>query len=190
MVEDKPTFAFSRGHAELMEWMVECPDPDLWHEIVVGSDLTGELGLEPVLWIVQQPTCDMATAAAALVRLEAWEYVIVPVEKKAYADPLIFEIAKVICTRSEGDGYQRNKIGWDLGRLRFSPKVMLNHIYAFCEQKRLARDETYLPIPVTLLSGNYAKTVPQREYMIDAEGVTHISTLDAETRKAIGHTLH
>ena len=183
-------FAFDRDRAQLMAWMVECPDPNLWHEIVMGLDLRTGLGLDSALWIVQQPQCDMATAAAVLIRLEAWEYVIVPAEKKTYADPRIFKIAEAICTRSEGAGYSRNKIGWDRSRLRHSPKVMLQHIYAFCAQKGLVHDQTYLPIPVTLLSGNFDKTLPRREYVIDAEGVTHVSAMDAVTQKAMGFTLH
>ncbi|MBF9049010.1 hypothetical protein GTA62_03790 [Roseobacter sp. HKCCD9010] len=187
---EKLTFALDHDHVQLMAWMVECPDPNLWHELVVGLDLTTGLGLDSALWIVQQPDCDMATAAAALIRLEAWEYVIVPLENKTYADPRIFEIAKVICNRSEAEGYHRNLIGWDRSRLRFTPKVMLQHIYAFCELKGLAREQTYLPIPINLLSGDFDKALPMREYIVDESSVTHISALDSARQQASGYVLH
>ncbi|MBO6602593.1 MULTISPECIES: hypothetical protein [Paracoccaceae] len=190
MVRHKLAFTVDRDRAQLLAWMVECPDPNLWHEIVVGLDLTTGLGLDSALWIVQQPECDMATAAAALVRLEAWEYIIVPTEKKRYADARIFEIARAVCMRSQTDGYQRNRIGWDHSRLHHSPKVLLHHIYAFCEQKGLAHDQTYLPIPVSLLSGDFDKALPLQEYIADESGLTHVSALDPVTQKGMGYTLH
>ena len=41
-------------------WLIATPDPDVWH--IVATHWNWDYGLAPLLWIIRQKNCDMATA--------------------------------------------------------------------------------------------------------------------------------
>ena len=95
---------------ERIEWL-KGQTPEDWHRFALGFNWGDDLA--PLEWIVQQETCDMATALLVFWRSEpAWDLMMMAEEGTGYSrseSALITTIANRICEK----GYWRRKIAWD-----------------------------------------------------------------------------
>lgn len=95
---------------ELLAWLPEQRDPDLWHLLVDGLNYDHESAWKVVEWIVQQPECDRATAALALIRISADVYMSYEtIDACSDWDRTGWSIARIVSDRSNrGDYIQQN----------------------------------------------------------------------------------
>lgn len=171
-------------------WLQKERNPDLWHHILYGMNYDSPSALDYIQWIVSQPDCDVATAAAALIHCQCWHYVYQSPDEHAYADARQLLIASEVCHRSENAGYSRARIGWHPPYGGPSPASVLEKIHAGCAERGLAGGKTLLPVPATILGANFDKPPAPVEYFIDEGGFSHLSTMDPFMQKIMGFKSH
>lgn len=168
----------------LLEWLEEYREPDLWHQMMFSLNFDASNTMDYVLWFVQQPDCDIATAVSAFSMTYAFECVYT--ETRPY-DDRVFDLAEIICNNSEKGYYTRSEIGGVDNMLDISPSGVLQKISKACEVLLQKNQEPYLPIPQKILTEKYPEKYNKTPYFVDESAVVRIDSMGEEARRILGY---
>ncbi len=93
--------------SEMFYWLPATNDPDLWHILMGGLDFSTEEMLPVVRWIIENPACDQATAALAMIRIDAETEAQNDSTRGRYGyEAEVWKICQTICERAMNGEYQ------------------------------------------------------------------------------------
>ncbi len=167
----------------LLEWLEEYREPDLWHQMMFSLNYDANNTMDYVLWFVQQPDCDIATAVSAFSMTYAFECVYT---KTRPLDGRVFDLAEIISNNSENGYYTRSKIGGVESMLDIPPVKVLEEISKGCELLLPENQDPYLPIPRKILTESFPKKYIPTPYFVDESAVVRIDSMDEEVRRILG----
>lgn len=169
---------------KLLEWLEEYREPDLWHQMMFSLNYDAESTMDYLLWFVQQPDCDIATAVCAFSITYAFECVYT--ETRPY-DGRVHDLAEIICNNSETGFYTRSEIGGVNNMLDIPPSKVLQKINEACKKLLQNNQEPYLPIPQTILSKSFQEEYSKTPYYVDESAVVRIDSMGEEARRILGY---
>lgn len=98
--------------AGMLGWL-SMRDPDDWHEVAISYNW--DRSIEPLLWMLAQPTCDQATVATLFWRAspaDALSHADLEAARKAY-NGKGFEVVQAIIAQLNAGGYTRAEIAFE-----------------------------------------------------------------------------
>lgn len=98
--------------AGMLGWL-SMRDPDDWHEVAISYNW--DRSIEPLLWMLAQPTCDQATVATLFWRaspVDALAHTDLEAARKAY-NGKGFEVVQAIIAQLNAGGYARSEIAFE-----------------------------------------------------------------------------
>lgn len=179
-----PVEGLAYGDPRLLEWLATHSDPQLWHLLACEMLCETTEQLDILLWIVQQPECDKATAAAALVATEVDRYIYSPAD--AFRSPWSAwyqRLASEICHRVDTGFYTESNIADPSLTIGRSIQQALVDIEAGCALAANEGRELGLPRPDTLLTWQYPDASFVRRYDIDQDAIIRLDVYDESVRK-------
>lgn len=166
---------------EMLSWLAKERNPTLWHHILCGMNYDLQYTLDYVLWIVQQPDCDVATAVAALQLTYGYEFIyrdFNEVDSPGEDVVRTYKIAKTICDNAGKGHYKRSKIGGSQAFQNESPDQTLIAIHQGCKLMKIDPEKAFLRIPKEILMVRFPDHLPKSEYFIDETAVVHFTEFD------------
>jgi hypothetical protein len=147
-----------------LHWLAKSRDPDLWH--LIAAHANTDLLEKFVVWVIQQPECDRATAAYLFLKLGG----VSCFDDPPSGSPSSWSFAKQsvarICNRSEnGDGFLRRVLTLsEVGEKDDQRDLLLNI------QAKAGRAESFAPVPVRLLGEVFEGRATNSAYELVGEG--------------------
>jgi hypothetical protein len=116
-------------------WLIATPDPDVWH--IVATHWNWDYGRAPLLWIVRQKNCDIATALEVFLLAEPSHYFRYGAAHSSVSvdDLEVLDFLADIRQRLAQSLYERSEIGFD-GEERLR---VINRALTTAEDKALAQ---------------------------------------------------
>ncbi|SHH80078.1 DUF4274 domain-containing protein [Marivita hallyeonensis] len=155
-----------------LAWQEKAPDPDLWHQMLneLNYDIPGNVAL--LHWVVRQPSCDRATAAALFLMLFGQHMVGMPslAVKERFPGSLVFEI----CDRATKQGFARSELSLASVGFANDQRPLLNEMRRLYEERAdMAKD--CIPVPVALFERPVAGRAPSSSYYAHSESFVTLS---------------
>ena len=156
-----------------LEWQTASPDPDLWHQMLRVLNYALQGNVDFLYWLVRQPDCDRATAAALFLMLHGHHMVGMPRDavEARFPGSLVVEL----CARAEGEGFKRHELSLQYLGFANDQRPMIAEMQALYAQ-RSAQSVNAVPVPVALFSEPLSGRRPQSHYYAHSENLV---TLDA-----------
>lgn len=161
--------------SELLDWLPDNSDPDLWHLLVANLNYDYEDTLKVVHWIVSQPDCDRATAALALFLINADAYIgYETLEACDGWDRHYWSIARTICERSEAGLYPRSRFNLTCVNVDNDQTGTLDMLLR-CARDLVERGKRVpWPMPVRLLSQPFeGRDAMSATYLVNDDTLYH-----------------
>ncbi|MEO1494203.1 MAG: hypothetical protein AAFV19_18790 [Pseudomonadota bacterium] len=184
--DDEEEFDAVVGAGEILDLITAAdPNPELWHVLVEGLDISSVRATPVIDWILRQQACDRATAALVLLRIDVASLMTFttvdacPKEKVAH-----WHLAKLICQRSEGAGYIRTGLNLSCAGEDNDQSGLLIKLAGVAAEMLEKRQVSAWPLPETLLADDFVGSAPDVPYHV-ADGALVLAEREADRGAAV-----
>ncbi len=155
-----------QGLDGLIDWLAIQRDPGLWRAVVTGLDYGRKESTDAIAWILQQPDCENAVAAAAMQMLRYDVYC--GMDTEPGPQDRAFPLVRIIAERNATTGFDSEKLS---DPPDFERASLLTACRAGNAQLKAAGSVPIIPAPLATLLVKPIGPKPTSPYIVGETGI-------------------